>query len=96
MAKTRPPQNTSTRLAARVSTLAHTAMRTLNALAADRALAQRAALTAALPRQRLTELRALYTTPDTVFASVRVDKAAQSVSFESYEFRSDYQEKRAA
>jgi len=72
MAKTRQPQNTSTRLAARFNLLARTAVRTFNALSADRALAQRAATTAALPRQRLTELRALYTTHDTVLACIRV------------------------
>lgn len=93
MATTRQPQNTSMRLAARFWTLASTTVRTINALAADRALAQRAATMAALPRQRLGEVRALYTTTDRVLASVRIDKAARSTSFK---FLSDYEEKRAA
>ena len=37
-------------------------MQALSDLAADRALAQRATAAAALPRQRLAELRGLYTT----------------------------------
>ena len=96
MAKTRQPQNTSTRLAGRFWRLASTAVRTINALAADRALAQRAATMAALPRQRLAEVRGLYTTPDSVLTSVRIDKAARSTAFESFEFLSDHEEKRAA
>ena len=96
MAKTRQPKNTSTRLAGRFWRLASTVVRTINALAADRALAQRAATMAALPRQRLAEVRGLYTTPDSVLTSVRIDKAARSTAFESLEFLSDYQEKRAA
>ncbi len=96
MAKTRQPQNTSPRLAARVSMLAHAAVRALDVLAAERALAQRAAVAAALPRQRLAELRGLYTTSDLVLTSVRVDKAARSTAFEGFEFLSDYEEKRAA
>jgi hypothetical protein len=71
-------------------------VRTINALAADWALAQRAATMAALPRQRLAEVRGLYTTPDSVLTSVRIDKAARSTSFKSSEFLPDYQEKRAA
>lgn len=71
-------------------------VRTFNALATDRALAQRAAVIAALPRQRLAELRALYTTHDTVLASVPVDKAERSAALESFEFPSAYEEKRAA
>lgn len=82
MAKTRQPQNTSARLAARVLALASAATREINALAADHALAQRAAMMAALPRQRLAELRALYTTHDTMLANARVDKAARSTAFE--------------
>ena len=60
MPKTRKPQDTSPRLTARVLLLANGAMRAFDELAADRALAQRATAVAALPRQRLTELRALY------------------------------------
>ena len=96
MAKTRQSQNTSTRLAGRFWRLASTVVRTINALAADRALAQRAATMAALPRQRLAEVRGLYTTPDGVLTSVRIDKAARSTAFESFEFLADHEEKRAA
>jgi len=42
--------------------LANGTIRAFDELAADRALAQRATAVAALPRQRLTELRALYMT----------------------------------
>ena len=55
------PQDTSALFATRVLVLANAAVQEFNALAADRALAQRAATAAALPRQRLAELRALYT-----------------------------------
>jgi hypothetical protein len=96
MAKTRQPQDTSARLAARVLVLANAAIRTFDALAADRALAQLATTKAALPRQRLAELRALYTTHDPMLVSARVDKAARSTAFESFEFLSAYEEKRAA
>lgn len=96
MAKARQPQTTSTRLAARFSMLANAAVRTLNALAADRALAQRAATVAALPRQRLGELRALYMTHERALASVAVDKGERSRAFESSKFLSAYDEKRAA
>lgn len=82
MAKTRKSQDTSARLAARVLVLANATVRTFNALAAERALAQRAAITAALPRQRLAELRALYTTHDTMLTGARVDKVARSTAFE--------------
>jgi hypothetical protein len=61
MPKTRKPQATSARLTARALLLANGAMRAFDALAADLALAQRATAVAALQRQRLTELRALYT-----------------------------------
>ena len=96
MAKTRQPQITATRLAARLSRLANTAVRIFNALTADRALAQRAATVAALPRQRLGELRALYMSHERVLASVAVDKGAQSGTFESSEFLPYYEERRAA
>jgi len=79
--------------------LARAAERTFNAfnaLSADRALAQRAATMAALPRQRLGELRALYLTHERVLASVAVDKGARARAFESFEFVSAYEEKRAA
>ena len=96
MAKTRQPKNTSTRLAARFSMLANAAARAFNALSADRALAQRAATMAALPRQRRGELRALYMTDERVLASVAVDRGARPRAFESSEFLSAYEEKRAA
>jgi hypothetical protein len=48
-------------LASRVSILVDAAVRTVRKLADDRARAQRAAILAGLPRQRLSELRALYT-----------------------------------
>ena len=96
MAKTRQPPNTSTRLAGLFWRLASTAVRTISALAADWALAQRAATMAASPRQQLAEVRGLYTTPDGVLTSVRIDKAARSTAFESFESLSDYEEKRAA
>jgi hypothetical protein len=96
MAITRQPQNTSTRLAARFSLLANAVVRSVNALAADRALAQQAATMAALPRQRRGELRALYMAHERVLARVAVDKAARSRAFESSEFLSAYDEKRAA
>ncbi len=48
-------------LATRVSILVDAAVRTVRKLADDRARAQRAAILAGLPRQRLSELRALYT-----------------------------------
>jgi hypothetical protein len=96
MAKTRQTRNAPTRLTGCFLTLAHAAVRTLNALAADRALAQRAATMAAQPRERLAELRGLYTTHEPVLASVRVDKAALSAAVESSEFLSAYEEKRAA
>jgi hypothetical protein len=93
---TRQPQNTSTRPAARFSLLANAAVRSFNALAADRALAQRAATMAALPRQRRGELRALYMAHERALASVAVDQTARSRTLESSEFLSAYEEKRAA
>lgn len=84
MAKTRTSQDASARLAARLRVVANGAVQAFNALAADRALAQRAAATAALPRQRLAELRALYTntTHDPIAAGARVDQAAGSAAAE--------------
>lgn len=82
MVKTTKPQDRSARLATRVLVLANGAMRAFNELAAERELAQRAAAAAALPRQRLAELRALYTTHDTPAASARIDRAAPSPVFE--------------
>jgi hypothetical protein len=96
MAMTKQPQNTSTRPAARLSMLANAAVRSFNALSADRALAQRAATMAALPRQRRGELRALYVAHERALASVAVDKAARSRTVESSAFLSTYEEKRAA
>lgn len=96
MAMTKRPQNTATRPAARFLMLANAAVRSFQALAADRALAQRAAAIAALPRRRLGELRALYMTHERVLASVAVDKTVRSRTFESPEFPSAYEEKRAA
>jgi hypothetical protein len=90
------PQNTSTRLAARFSLLTNAAVQALNALAADRALAQQAATMAALPGQRLSELRALYMTHERVLARVAVDKGNRPRAFESSEFLSADEEKRAA
>lgn len=51
---------------------------------------------AALPRQRLDQLRALYMTHERVLVSVAVDRAARSRAFESSEFLSAHEEKRAA
>ena len=96
MAKTRQPRNASPRLSGCFFTLAQAAVRTFNALAAERALAQRAAVMAAQPRKRLAELRRLYTTHEPVLASVRVDKAAPSSAFECSEFLCAHDEKRAA
>ena len=47
-------------LAIRVSTLVGGGVRSINRLADDQARAQRAVALAGLPRQRLSELRALY------------------------------------
>jgi hypothetical protein len=96
MTTTKNPHHTSARIAARILALANGVTRAFNALAADRTLAHRAATMAALPRQRLAELRALYMTHDRVLASVAVDKAARSKAVESSEFLRAYEEKRAA
>lgn len=84
MPKAEKSRYAAAQLAARACVLANAAVRAFNALAADRALAQRAATAAALPRQRLTELRALYTTHESVPASARVDEAARSPAFELF------------
>ena len=82
MAKTGKPHDTSAQLATRVLVLANGAMRAFNELTAERDLAQRAAAAAALPRQRLAELRALYTTHDTPAAGARIARAAPLPVFE--------------
>ena len=71
-------------------------MNTLNGIAADRALAQRAATMASLPRQRLGELRALYMTQEKALATTAVNKGAPPRVFESSEFLPPYEAKRAA
>ena len=53
-------QNESIPPAIRVSTLIDAGVRSISRLAEELARAQRAAILAALPRQRLSELRALY------------------------------------
>ena len=92
MTKSRKPQDTSARFATRVLVLANAAVQEFNALAADRALAQRAAIAAALPRQRLAELRALYTAQAALPENARVHKLADSTAFE---FCSAYGETRS-
>ena len=64
MVKIRQPQHMSALLTVRALMLANAAARAFNTLAAERALAQRAATMAAVPRERLAEVRALYTAQD--------------------------------
>lgn len=61
MQKSRKPQHTSIGLSHRLLALAQATAREFNALAADHGVADRATVMAGLPRQRLTEMRALYT-----------------------------------
>ncbi len=61
MANTIQTQNALNPLATHVSILVDAAVRTIGELAEEHASAQRAAVLAGLPRQRLAELRALYT-----------------------------------
>ena len=61
MANTIQTQNALIPLATHVSVLVDAAVRTIGELAEEQAVAQRAAALAGLPRQRLAELRALYT-----------------------------------
>ncbi len=73
MTKTRKSADTPARPGARVLVLANTTVRVCSALAADGALAREAAVKASLPRQRLAELRALYTAQETMPDGGRVD-----------------------
>ena len=61
MANTTQTQDSLIPLATQISILVDAAVRTIGELAEDQASAQRAAALAGLPRQRLAELRALYT-----------------------------------
>ena len=61
MTKARQTLNGFVPHAGRVSILVDVAARTIRKLAEEQARAQRAAILAGLPRQRLSELRALYT-----------------------------------
>lgn len=63
-------------LATRVSILVDAAVRTVRKLADDGARAQRAATLAGLPRQRLSELRALYT-EEAIPVRSQVNRAAR-------------------
>lgn len=86
MAKTIQTQNAFFPLATRVSILVDTALRTIGKLAEERARAQRAAILADLPRQRLAELRALYTQEAT---PARSDQPSGSAGFRDHRSAND-------
>ena len=96
MPRTKQPDHRFAPLTTHVKGVAIRLMNILNDIAADRALAQRAATMASLPRQRLGQLRALYTTQERALTTTAVTKGAPPRVFESSEFLPPYEEKRAA
>ena len=96
MPRTKQPGHRFAPLTTHVKGVAMRLLNTLNGIAADRALAQRAATMAALPRQRLGDLRALYMTQERALSTTAVNKGAPPRVFESSESLPPYEEKRAA